>query len=324
MTNNGDLLIDSSELSGVVSTINTIVTTLESDIGTAISSEFTALSEAGLFTDGLASLAQSVQSLGGSYKQLAVLIASHNVELEETENQLSNAAGNYSSGYKGSSGSRGNSGGSSGSSGGNSSYDNNNTNVNDVNDGQAVNAAVLVDNIEKITDESLVKLVDFIKINKAANLSINQLLFDKTNAMKLVSLLRVFYGDKTTDTIVDISSATLIQKTLIKQMFEADTLPQEISNNTILVAKEYLNTIAKENKIAVEDLLLDDDNSLILATSLMNVYDGNGISEYGLSAEEVEKIRNYMDNVATSNGASVEDIAGNPDKFLGGSYVFKG
>jgi len=324
MTNNGDLLIDSSELSGVVSTINTIVTTLESDIGTAISSEFTALSEAGLFTDGLASLAQSVQSLGGSYKQLAVLIASHNAELEETENQLSNAAGNYSSGYKGSSGSRGNSGGSSGSSGGNSSYDNNNTNVNDVNDGQAVNAAVLVDNIEKITDESLVKLVDFIKINKAANLSINQLLFDKTNAMKLVSLLRVFYGDKTTDTIVDISSATLIQKTLIKQMFEADTLPQEISNNTILVAKEYLNTIAKENKIAVEDLLLDDDNSLILATSLMNVYDGNGISEYGLSAEEVEKIRNYMDNVATSNGASVEDIAGNPDKFLGGSYVFKG
>jgi len=324
MTNNGDLLIDSSELSGVVSTINTIVTTLESDIGTAISSEFTALSEAGLFTDGLASLAQSVQALGGSYKQLAVLIASHNAELEETENQLSNAAGNYSSGYKGSSGSRGNSGGSSGSSGGNSSYDNNNTNVNDVNDGQAVNAAVLVDNIEKITDESLVKLVDFIKINKAANLSINQLLFDKTNAMKLVSLLRVFYGDKTTDTIVDISSATLIQKTLIKQMFEADTLPQEISNNTILVAKEYLNTIAKENKIAVEDLLLDDDNSLILATSLMNVYDGNGISEYGLSAEEVEKIRNYMDNVATSNGASVEDIAGNPDKFLGGSYVFKG
>lgn len=324
MANNGDLLIDSSELSGVVSTINTIVTTLESDIGTTISSEFTALSDAGLFTDGIATLTQSVQALGSSYKQLAVLIASHSAELEETENQLSNAAGNYSGGYSGSSSSSGNSGGSSGSSGGNSSYDDNNTNVNDVNDGNAIDASKLIDNIEKITDDSLIKLVDFINVNKEAKTSLNQLLFDKTNAMKLVALLRVFYGDKSTDTIVDINGATLIQKTLIKQMFGADTLPQELSNNTILVAKKYLNAIAKENKIAVEDLLLEDENSLILATSLMNVYDGNGISEYGLSAEEVEKIRNYMDNVATSNGSTVEDIAGKPDKFLGGSYVFKG
>lgn len=316
MATNGDVLINSEEISSVVSVINTISTTLESDIGSSITSNFTALTNAGLFATGISNLSQVVTALASSYKQLASVISTHTQDIAETEQQLSNAAQSNSGTYSKRGSSGGSSGGSSSSSSGGSNGSTPETNVPNVDDGKPINSSELINKIENITDDSCVELVNFLNINKDKNLAINKLLFDKTNALKLVNLLKQYYGYTADQNMFSIEDATLIQKALIAQMFDSNTLPQNITNNTILVAKEYLKSIAKENNIKVEDLLLDDENTLILATSLMDVYDGNGLSEHNVSSEEVVAIREYMDKIAESYDSSVEELAGNPDKFL--------
>ena len=77
--------------------------------------------------------------------------------------------------------------------------------------------------------------------------------------------------------------------------------------NLILI-QYYLNLIAKENDINLSSLLLDDKYKNVLQVSLLDLYDGNNIGKYNLDSEYVNKVRNYLTNVAEKNNIDIEDL----------------
>ena len=85
----------------------------------------------------------------------------------------------------------------------------------------------------------------------------------------------------------------------------------KLKEDSILVAKEYLNSVAKENNVKVSELILNDKNSEIYKKSLLALYDGNEISKYNLKESDVMSFRSYLDKKAEEGKTSVEDyIAG--------------
>ena len=192
---------------------------------------------------------------------------------------------------------------------------NQNTSIPTVEEGQAVNDSTLTTNISTIDDATQIKLIEFLTVNKISNISINELLFDSKNAITLVALLKKFYGDAN-PTTSSIADATVIQKALINKLFSSSSLPPSISDSTILVAKKYLTLVAKNNNITVGDLLIDSKNNTLLSNSLLQVYDGDALSQFYLTENEIQKIREYMENVAKTNNSTVEALIQNPTKFL--------
>lgn len=302
----GNLLINSDEISSTVSILTTIVSTLQDEMSSSINSDFNALIEANLFSSGITSISNQIKALSSSYQNLITEVSNHASEFEAIEDTFSSDISNYNSVY--SDGNGGNSG---------SNISNDSISVNEVNDGTIINDDTLVNNIENITDDTLVNsLINFLNVNKDDNLTINSLLFDTSKSGMLAILLKKFYGDTENSSFLESETSTLIQKTLLKKLFATENLPVELSNNSILVAKEYLICVAKENNINVEDLLLDKDNTLILSTALLDLYDGNGISKYNLDNQTISDIRSYMDKVASSNNTTVESLSSYPQKFF--------
>lgn len=304
---NGNILLNSEEISSTVSIVNDVVSTLENDMSSSINSNFNTLLDLGLFSEGIENIKKQISSLATAYKAVAVEIASHISEFEEVEDTLSNGISNYINSNSNNTENN--------SSNNNFSSNNENIIVSDIQEGTTINDQTLLNSIAAINDETKNKLIEFLSVNKDNNITISELMFNTANTTALVTLLKKFYGDSN-PTISNIENATIIQKTLINKLFASNDIPSSISENTILVAKKYLNIIAKNNNITVGDLLLDDDKSNLLSSALMNVYDGNGLSEFGLTENEIKQIREYMDKVAISNNSAVEELITNPKKFL--------
>lgn len=302
-SSNGNIILNSEEVSSAVSAVNEVVSILENDLQTPIGSNFNTLVDLGLFSDGIANIKKQIDSLTTAYKALAVEMSSHMNEFEETENTLSTGVPYYNS----------NSNNNSGGPGGHNT--NQNTSIPTTEEGQAINTNALINNISTLDDSTQSKLIEFINVNKQSNMTINELLFDNRNVITLVALLKKFYGD-TNLTVDSLADATLIQKALINKLFASSTTPASLSNNTILIAKKYLNFIAKNNNITVGDLLIDSKNNELLSNSLLQVYDGDALSQFYLTESEIQNIREYMDNVAKANNSTVEVLIQTPQKFL--------
>ena len=307
-SSNGNIIVNSEEISSTVSAVNEVVSILENDMKAPMNSNFNTLVDLGLFSDGIENIKKQIDSITKSYKALAVEMSSHLNEFEETEDTLSNGVHYYNNSNNSNKNNN-----STGPTGENNS--NQNTSIPNIEEGKEINASTLSNNIFTISDESQSKLIEFLNINKTSTMNLNSLLFDSKNAIALVTLLKKFYGDESTTTI-NIEDATLIQKTLINKLFSSKTTPVSISDNTILVAKKYLNFIAKNNNITVGDLLIDSKNHSILSDSLLQIYDGDAMSQFYLTENEINDVREYMNNVAKKNNSTVESLIQEPTKFL--------
>ena len=301
----GKIQINSEEVMSSVGILDQLLNVLQGEIQPSVLSNFTALRETGLFSEGLSKLDSQITSIITSNENLMTKLTIHADEIIELEKELAKYADNYQSGY---------SGGSSGNSGNFSDIAD--VIVENVNKGVSIKTEDVIASIPKLDEESQVKLIEFLNANKNSDTNLQSLLFDPSKSGLLLTMLKKFYGDTsgTLDATVTDNSY-IAQKELLKLFNNSDVKIEGLNDNTILVAKDYLTTIAKENKITLEELIIDKKYDKVLITAVKNLYDGNISQEYNVSTETVNSIRNIVDNIAKENNVTAEEVITN-SKYL--------
>ena len=297
MATNGEIEINSEEIYATSSIIKETSTTLEAMLP-IVTGSFSVLEELGFFSEGLSKISKQIQSLMAANEMIDSRLISHIEDIQAMEQNLLNLAssssggGSYYGRYTGSSGGR--------AQGSNVSTDN-------VNKGTQVNDEQINKSITEMDSPKETEFLSFVEINKG-DASLSELFLDPSKSGLLLKLLKKFYGD-TSDNLSDAASdnSYTIQKDLLEKILNNDgAILSKLKEDSILVAKEYLNSVAKENNVKVSELILNDKNSEIYKKSLLALYDGNEISKYNLKESDVMSYRIYLDKKAEEGKTSVE------------------
>ena len=162
--------------------------------------------------------------------------------------------------------------------------------------------------IKNRDENSIVNLVELINQN-TGELNLSNLIFGYKTSEELVKALSKALGlkisDKDTFTKEDEEN---VKKTLIEKLFNIETVPLRLSNNSILSAKEYIKAIAEKEKMSVGDLLIDEKNKELLTTSLSNLYNGTNLDGLSISNATVSNFRIYVDSVASDKNMTAADV----------------
>ena len=132
----------------------------------------------------------------------------------------------------------------------------------------------------------------------------------------MLCLLKKFYGD--TDVSIDTtvtSDSFDIQKMLLEKLLTSESNIEGIGfkDNSILIAKEYFVSIAKENNIAISELLLNEKYESLLLSSINKLYLGDNLVKYNVSDKTLELVRSFVDKVAEDNGVTSEKVLSSVD-----------
>lgn len=292
--------INSDEIMKAISILDGSLNILEGTMLTSISNDFKVLSSLGLFTDGLDKLKTQIETMKKSNENLMTKISLHAAEMQEVEesivaevNSTFISSGNYSGG------------------GGGSYYsDISQISVSTVTENTNINNNQVADAINNIKPIDINNILSFLNINKG-EYSISDILFCDVGSGILLCLLKKFYGDKDIkiDTIVSKDSYD-IQKTLLEKLLNDDVVidNKEFNSSLIVMEKEYFKSIAKENDIAVSELLLNEKYETLLLSSIEKLYLGKDLEKYNLEEEAIENVKLYIEKVADDNGVSVEKV----------------
>lgn len=292
--------INSDEIMKAISILDGSLNILEGTMLTSISNDFKVLSSLGLFTDGLDKLKTQIETMKKSNENLMTKISLHAAEMQEVEesivaevNSTFISSGNYSGG------------------GGGSYYsDISQISVSTVTGNTNINNNQVADAINNIKPIDINNILSFLNINKG-EYSISDILFCDVGSGILLCLLKKFYGDKDIkiDTIVSKDSYD-IQKTLLEKLLNDDVVidNKEFNSSLIVMEKEYFKSIAKENDIAVSELLLNEKYENLLLSSIEKLYLGKDLEKYNLEEDSIENVKLYIEKVADDNGVSVEKV----------------
>lgn len=302
MATNGEIEINSEEIYATASIIKETSTTLEAMLP-IVTGSFSVLEELGFFSEGISKISKQIQNLMAANEMIDSRLISHIEDIQAMEQSLLNLAsssgggGSYYGGYTGSSG---------GSAQGSS------VSTDNVSKGTQVNDEQINKSITEMDSPKETEFLSFLEINKG-DASLSELFLDPSKSGLLLKLLKKFYGD-TSDNLSDAvsDSSYTIQKDLLEKILNSDgAILSKLKEDSVLVAKEYFDSIAKENNVKVSELILNDKNSEIYKKSLLALYDGNEISKYNLKESDVMSFRSYLDKKAEEGKTSVEDyIAG--------------
>ena len=292
--------INSDEIMNAISILDGSLNILEGTMLTSISNDFKVLSSLGLFTDGLDKLKTQIETMKKSNENLMTKISLHAAEMQEVEesivaevNSTFISSGNYSGG------------------GGGSYYsDISQISVSTVTENTNINNNQVADAINNIKPIDINNILSFLNINKG-EYSISDILFCDVGSGILLCLLKKFYGDKDIkiDTIVSKDSYD-IQKTLLEKLLNDDVVidNKEFNSSLIVMEKEYFKSIAKENDIAVSELLLNEKYETLLLSSIEKLYLGKDLEKYNLEEDTIKNVKLYIEKVADDNGVSVEKV----------------
>lgn len=302
MATNGEIEINSEEIYATSSIIKETSTTLEAMLP-IVTGSFSVLEELGFFSEGLSKISRQIENLIAANEMIDSRLISHIEDIQAMEQSLLNLAssssgsGSYYGRYTGSSG---------GSTQGSS------VSTDNVSKGTQVNDEQINKSITEMDSPKETEFLSFVEVNKG-DTSLSELFLDPSKSGLLLKLLKKFYGD-TSDNLSDAVSdnSYTIQKDLLEKILNSDgAILSKLKEDSILVAKEYFDSIAKENNVKVSELILNDKNSEIYKKSLLSLYDGDEISKYNLKESDVMSFRSYLDKKAEEGKTSVEDyIAG--------------
>ena len=289
---------NSEEVAEARSIITQSVSILESDILTALSSSFTALTELDLFSDGIAKLQSQVQTLISDHQTFAGSLGSHDTDMttfEETQatavNQYINETTESTSYYTG------------------SKKKNDEVKIDKTDEGTKISDKELQNIVEDLSYEG--KLQALQNIVNTNGLDVTSLLTDESNSNILSCLLKQMLNDSSAEVSTTPSEyEKLIQETLLESIASEDNnIFAKLGENTFLQGMPYLKEVASSYKIDLSSLVLDDKYSDILFESIKCMY--NGSSETMLTTSERSGVKNYIDSVASSNNMTVDELLSN-------------
>lgn len=296
--NNGIIKISSDLVNETIFDLRNSCVNLENNLISKLPGNFSTLTDLGFFSNGINIIMLQSNKIVDLHNTLITQISQHLNEYaiieDELTSTLESGLGDYS--IK------------------NNDYNGNlimtdDIAVNEINKGLSINTSNLIKKINNLTDEEKANIINLLSIYKNNDVSVAQLLTNNNNSEQLYVMLQNILGNNnSTLSANDIEEYNYVQKLFLEAISNSNAEIQELNTNSILIAKEYLNLIAKENDINLSSLLLDDKYKNVLQVSLLDLYDGNNIGKYNLDSEYVNKVRNYLTNVAEKNNIDIEDL----------------
>ncbi len=293
---------DSNDVSSIVSSLNTSAQTLVS-VSSSVTSSFSPLTSCDLFSDGISKLSQKLESIKTSFEGIITAIGGQTQTYSDVESAVQQAGDNYMSYYDG--------GSSGGISVGGKYSDDSVYETFEIYHGESVNTS-LDDVVSQIDDKTLVSLLNFININKDENVTISDLLKEENSEILIKYLVEFF--KKYTNVEYTYTDKTLIRKELIKCILNSTVdLPKSIKDNSIIMFKTYLESIAKSCKITVADLLIEPEYSELAQVSLSNLYLNKAeIDKYDITEQDLENFRQLVALRTKEYNMSVDELFKNP------------
>ena len=296
--NNGIIKISSDLVNETIFDLRNSCVNLENNLINKLPGNFSTLTDLGFFSNGINIIMLQSNKIVDLHNTLITQISQHLNEYaiieDELTSTLESGLGDYS--IK------------------NNDYNGNlimtdDIAVNEINKGLSINTSNLIKKINNLTGEEKANIINLLSIYKNNDVSVAQLLTNNNNSEQLYVMLQNILGNNnSTLSANDIEEYNYVQKLFLEAISNSNAEIQELNTNSILIAKEYLNLIAKENDINLSSLLLDDKYKNVLQVSLLDLYDGNNIGKYNLDSEYVNKVRNYLTNVAEKNNIDIEDL----------------
>lgn len=308
MASAGDKInITSEDINSAVSILDSSLSIMEGSIASSITGDFSVLTSLDLFSEGLSKLKSQLDALKQSNENLMTKITLHAADIAKLEESIvATIEQELVSG-------------SAGSGGGGSYYsDIDEVGVNEVSNNINISNAQVLDNIGKVSDIEVDSIMSFLNINKG-EYSINDILLSDVGSGILLCLLRKFYGDSNVTIDTNVSEESFnIQKMLLEKLLSSDSGIEGVAfkDNSILVAKEYFASVAKENNMAISELLLNEKNEDLLLSSINKLYLGEDLSKYKVDEKTIDSVRTFVDKVAEDNGISAEKLLSDVD-YLG-------
>ena len=308
MATTGDKInISTEDVMNAITILDSALNIMESSMLTSISKDFAVLSNLDLFSEGLAKLKAQVTALKQSNENLMTKITLHADEIAALEEEITTQIQKELITYD------------AGSGGGGSYYsDISSIDVEDVTNNTNISNSQVIENLNSVTKVDIDSILSFLNINKG-DYSINDILLSDVGSGILLCLLKRFYGDSNVNIDTTVSEETFnIQKLLLEKLLnsESDISTVGFKDNTVLVAKEYFVSIAKENNLEISELLLNEKHETLLLDSINKLYLGEDLSKYNVSEKTLSTVKNFVDKVAEDNGVTVEKVLSDTD-YLG-------
>jgi len=299
MTNEiGNLEIDSQEIMSGLSVLEQSLSILQSDIRPMVLSDFDALRKTDLFGVGLDEILKQVEIISTSNQNMITKIAVHVNEIIELERQLSTEGEEYESySYE-------------------DNGDNNikyfdfpNIDVDTVQQGKSINKYNVIDIIPKLNESNQIKLINFLNMNKEKNVKLNNLLFNVDKSGILMKYLKKFCGNTVdSDKVETTDDSKILQKELLKLLNKNNRIGNVLYKDTVLVAKTYLENIARDNNITFEELIVDDTHNDLFRNSIKNLYDENINNKYKVDDTTVRQVKLTVLDISQKINVPVEKL----------------
>lgn len=291
----GKVSVNSDVVNSALSYVVNSCGTLEGSVSSKLPGNFEVLAELDLFRTGLTKISKQVDEIVSTEKNIIATITDHLSQLASNEETLYKKFNNRIE--RNSSGSNGkeplNSSGSS-------------ITIEKEEDGKKIKADELIKNIQELDADTIVELLNLINVKKDEKTKLTDMLFDTSKTEELFTIIKELLKDQPLDENISQEDYKRIQKTLLNRLMTAEFDIKGLTDNSILTAKEYLVSIAKQNNISPEELILDSNYRNTLKISLIKLYDGDRISN--IKNEEIIAFRIYIDKIAKENDITVEDL----------------
>lgn len=292
---NGKVAINTDIVNATLSYIVNSCAIVEGDISSKIPGNFQPLADLGLLPTSLTKIQEQIKLVVSVHKDLITQISSHLEDVAKTEDDLSNE-------FDSDTGRRDDSRNTDSQEGSDTSFD-------EVEDGKQITADKLVEYIPNLDSDSKLLLIKLLDTNKKKETKLIDLLFNTSKSEELFVLLRQIFKDNSELTNVSIEDYKKVQKILLDTILKENIPYKELTDNSILIAKEYLIDISKMNNIDTSDLILDSKYQNLLKTSLIKLYDGNDIE--GVSETVINNFRAYIDRVSKENNIKADELLTN-------------
>lgn len=305
MANENSITFDTEDVSSILAVLKNDVQNLD-NIKSNVKSALEPITNCDLFTEGLEQLTKKIESIKKSYEGIISVVDAQASKYSLSDDQIANAASNYMSYYNGGSSSGGTSGGDYGASGSEDDYA-----VDTVDAGKII-STVLDDQVKAIDDKTLINIINFMNMNKEANVTIRDIL-NEINSKALAIYLQGFYK-MYANADLTITDETIIRKEFLKCLLNAEVdLPAELKENSILKYKEYLKDIADSKNISLGDLFTLEEHSEIIKTALEDLYDGKvDAKKYDFAANYKEEFVKLVSKITQEKNVSKEEVFKNP------------
>lgn len=282
---------DSSEISNILSKINSNTSIVENDIISSLNNDFSVLQELDLFNEGLNKLSTSARKIASLNNRLIFLLNDHDSNMNELNNKHMSLFNNIDS------------------SSNTENYEGELINIDEI-------------SLNKITDGKLI-LKEYVNsvvfsfsydrkreilqsILKNNSLSI---LTDSSQSDILIYQLKDILKNEYSTEISKLTKEEEleIQKDFFKAISDNDkNIFDEVEEDSFLKGLSYFKEVSKKNNISIESLLLDDKNNELFVKTLNDIYKGNEVSS--LTSDEALSVKNYIDNISNKNNIDISDL----------------